>query len=110
MTCFKIIRTEDGSVHHAEAAETPAFVRFQARPPCLLLCRERDAEGIVSARDDDTLYALKGKTLTGAEKGLYARKISLAEYVEYIQQEGEEESEEISDAEALAIIMGVRTE
>lgn len=106
MTCFKILNT-DGDVVDAEAAETPAFVMWQQEHETLLLCRERDAQAIVSSKDNETVYPLEGKTLPVPTGGCIARKVSLAEYVEYIQQQGEEETDEISDAEALAIIMGV---
>lgn len=106
MTCFKILNAEGGVVG-AEASEAPAYVRWQKAHETLLLCRERDAQAIVSAKDNETVYVLEGKSLPVQTSGLIVRKVTLAEYTEYIQQQGEEESGEIPDAEALAIIMGV---
>lgn len=106
MTCFKILNP-DGDVISAEATEFPAFVKWQQEHNLLLLCREREAQAIVSSKDHETVYPLEGKTLPIETSGTVARKISLAEYVEYTQQQGGEESDEISDEEALAIIMGV---
>lgn len=106
MTCFKILNP-DGDVIDAEATESPAFVKWQQEHNLLLLCREREAQAIVSSKDNTTVYPLEGKTLPIETSGAVARKISLAEYVEYTQQQDQEESDEITDEEALAIIMGV---
>lgn len=67
-----------GTVVAAEALPSPAFVLWNARYGCKLVCQERYAQGIMS-KDGDTAYQLEGQeALPGAE--LTAVLISQLEY------------------------------
>lgn len=112
MTYFKIL-SESGAVVDVEAIAEPAYVRWQERPPMLVRCKEREAEGLISDKDNDTIYQLEGKHLNGVESDelLSAVVISEAEYDEYTVTQGgnepdpEDENPEIPadnpDAEVL---------
>lgn len=83
MSYFKIL-SETGDIVGCEAPENPAYVRWQEHPPMLVRCKELEAEGIISDKDNDTIYQLSGKHLIGVEndKILSAVPISEAEYDE----------------------------
>lgn len=93
MTYFKIL-SETGEVVGYEAIEDPVYVRWQERPPMLIRCSERQAEGLISDADNDTIYQLAGKHLNGVESELLsAVVISEAEYDEYMATQGGGEPE-----------------
>ena len=105
MTYFKI-QSESDTVA-VEAIEDPAYIRWQAKPPMLIRCGEREAEGLISDKDNDTIYQLEGKQLSGVESEdlLSAVVISEAEYEEYLEThestdpDPEDENPEIPDGE-----------
>lgn len=92
MTYFKIL-SESGAVVDVEAIADPAYVRWQERPSMLVRCKEREAEGLISDKDNDTIYQLEGKHLIGVESDelLSAVVISEAEYDEYTATHGDTE-------------------
>lgn len=91
MTYFKIL-SDTGAIVGVEAIAEPAYVRWQEKPPMLILCKEREAEGFVSDKDNDTIYQLEGKHLNGVERELLsAVAISEAEYDEYTATHGDTE-------------------
>lgn len=68
----------EGTVVAAEALSAPAFVLWDEKHSRMLVCREKDAIGVMSS-DGNTAYQLEGRdTLPGAE--LTAALISQLEY------------------------------
>lgn len=67
-----------GTIVAAEELPSPAFVLWNSRYGCKLVCQERYAQGIMS-KDGDTAYQLEGReAIPGAE--LTAVLISQLEY------------------------------
>ena len=82
MTYFKIISDADREVVGVEAIEEPAYVRWQEKHHRLVYCGWDAAEGILSSKDNDTVYQIEGRQLNGVENPLTAVFISAEEYDE----------------------------
>lgn len=82
MTYFKIISDADREVVGVEAIEDPAYVRWQEKHHRLVYCDGDAGEGILSPKDNDTVYRIEGKELNGVEIHLTAVFISAEEYDE----------------------------
>lgn len=95
MTYFKIL-SNNGETVGVEAIADPAYVRWQAKNELLIRCSKREAEGLISDKDNDTLYVLEGKTINGvgSEEFPSAVVISEAEYDEYMARQTETEDPE----------------
>lgn len=100
MTYFKIL-SNNGETVGVEAIADPAYVRWQAKNELLIRCSKREAEGLISDKDNDTLYVLEGKTINGvgSEEFPSAVVISEAEYDEYMAQRTETEDPEDDNPE-----------
>lgn len=87
----------EGTVVAAEALSAPAFVLWDEKHSRMLVCREKDAIGVMST-DGNTAYQLEGlDTLPGAE--LTAAVISQLEYDALASTLEETATETPSDSE-----------
>lgn len=100
MTYFKIL-SKAGETVGVEAIADPAYVRWQAKNELLIRCSKREAEGLISDKDNDTLYVLEGKTINGvgSEEFPSAVVISEAEYDEYMARQTDTEDPEDDNPE-----------
>ncbi len=105
MLYFKVYKA--GEMIGAETAADPAFVRWQEKNNMLVRCQQEEAEGIVSEKDNDTIYLLNGKQIPGVETDLSAVFVSQAEYEEAISglPDPEDDTPEIPDDEPDAEVL-----
>lgn len=93
------------SVNKAEAIKRPIYVFRQKRNNINLQCNVIKAQGVVSS-DGSTIYQFEDKPIMDSTY-LIVKKITYAEYCEMMSNTTEDPNDpEISDEEALNIIMG----
>ena len=91
--------------HHTKfyASASPLFVKHQIVHSMLVACKQKDAQGIISPDDSNTVCILDGKELCGfsAETSPIAYLISQGEYEEHLanqeQIDVEDETPEIPE-------------
>ena len=96
MNYFRIT-TNSGVVVGVECSENPIYIRRQERNGILVRCGANEAQGLVSEKDNDTVYKLDGNEIPGLynDELLNAETITLADYEEYITTHGDDDIEDV---------------